>query len=184
MSSHLLQVVELPHVKSPILMDRVPVPYDPNAEQDSEDSGSGPYLITSSKSLLWIERAFPGGFLRVAVRQHNLTELYASLVQAIAQEGQDRDWGNVFPPTVEGVVEAVKYLEYYDLTPVDLLHGSDFDLDLPSDIYFQTHEVPWLEPNSAVLLPTRDFVGTCYVFSKGHMGALVHNPSRGVVVLK
>ena len=173
MNSNLLDLVECPSKHRPLMMDGVPVSAEPEA---------GPFLVTSSKSLLWVDRAFQGGFLRLAVRQTSLDALFASLVEAIIEKGVECEWGNVLPTTKEGVLEGLAYLDYYGLSDPTLLYGDDFDIGIAPDL--SRVPAPWLPPTRAVLIPTRSYVGTAYLFGDGHVGALVHNPSRGVVVFQ
>jgi len=172
MNSNLLTTVHRPFKKRPLMLDGVPVPA-PEA---------GPFLVTSSRSVLWIERAFGEGFLRVAVRKEAKAALYRTIVEEIAHEGVLREWGNVQPPTTEGILEGMKHLYYYDMSDLSLLYGEEFDIGMAPDI----SRIPadWLPPTWAVLVPERTYVGTLYLLGEGFLGAVVHNPSRGVVVLR
>ena len=172
MNPNLLVVV--PHnAKHPLMLDNVPVSSDPDA---------GPFLVTSTKSFLWVERAFDSGFLRVAVRQVGADDLYRAVVEEIAVKGLDRGWANVVPPTQQGVAEGVAHIDYYGLPEPTLLYGEGFDIGLAPDM--ERVPVSWLPPSWGVLVPDREYVGTVYVFGDGFVGAVVHNPSRGVVVIK
>lgn len=173
MNANLLALVTYPSKQRPVMMDGVPVPGGPDA---------GPYLITSSKSLLWVERAFKGGFLRVAVRQQTASSLYLDVIKVIAKEGHERGWGNVHPPTKEGILEGLRHLSYYDVPDAMLLYGEDFDIGMAPDM--SRAPADWLPPDWGVLVPDRSYVGTAYLFGEGYLGAVVHNPSRGVVVLR
>lgn len=173
MNPNLLTLVEMPTKKIPVMLDRIPA---------SEDPDAGPFLITSSKSLMWVERAFRGGFLRVAVRTLSAHDLFRSLVEAVVDEGFGRGWGNVSPSSKEGVLSGLAHLSYYGLSDPVILYGSDFDISIVSDL----PRVPadWLPPTWAVMLPgDRSFVGTAFLFRDGNVGAVVHNASRGIVVL-
>jgi hypothetical protein len=173
MNSSLLSIVDYPSKTRPVMMDKVPVSPDPEA---------GPFLITSTKSLVWIEKAFGGGFLRVAVRQVGAGALFRELVESIAQKGEEREWGNILPPTEVGIKDGIEYLRYFELPNLVLLYGEDFDISIAGDI----DRVPadWLPNSWAVIVPSREYVGTAYLFQDGHVGAVLHNPSRGVVILK
>ena len=63
MNPNLLAVVNHSSGRQPVMLDGVPVPAE-----------SGPFLITSSKALLWVERAFGDGFLRLGVRPTSLDD--------------------------------------------------------------------------------------------------------------
>lgn len=174
MNSNLLTLVDMTKVETaPFMLDKVPVPDDPEA---------GPFLVTSSKDVLWVERAFHGGFLRIAVRQVSLFDVYRQIIGATVDKGLERSWGNVLPATKEGIVEGLAYLSYFDLPDTMLLYGEDFDIGLAPEL----ERVPadWLPPTWGVLVPAREYVGTAYLFGGGNIGALAHNPSRGIVVLR
>jgi hypothetical protein len=172
MNPNLLCVI--PHgTQRPLMLDNVPVSPDPNA---------GPFLITSSRSLLWVERAFESGFLRVAVRQMGAHDLYGDIIAEIAREGVAREWGNIVEPTPAGVAAGLAHIAYYGLPQPTLLYGTSFDIGLAPEM--ERVPVSWLPPSWGILVPDREYVGTVYLFGEGHVGAIVHNPSRGVVVLK
>jgi hypothetical protein len=174
MNPNLLVLVDCKTKHLPVMLDRVPAPEGPDA---------GPFLITSSTSLLWVERAFHGGFLRVAVRESVRDSLFRDIIEEISGRGVEREWGNVLPATEEGLLEGLAHLSYYDLSDPVLLYGADFDIGVAEHVA----RVPadWLPATWAVLIPNdRGFVGTAFTFPGGHVGAIVHNPSRGVVVLR
>jgi hypothetical protein len=171
MNPNLLAVVNHSSGRQPVMLDGVPVPAE-----------SGPFLITSSKALLWVERAFGDGFLRLGVRPTPLDDLFRSMVESVASKGSERGWGNVLPATPDGVLLGLAYLHYYDLPEPTLLYGSDFDISIAADL--TRAPADWLPPTWAVLVPSREYVGTAFVFGNGHVGAVVHNASRGVVVLR
>jgi hypothetical protein len=171
MNSNLLAVVEHPYKRRPLMLDGVPVPRD-----------SGPFLITSTKATMWVERAFGEGFLRLAVREQRRGDLFLDLVTEVAAEGLRRGWGNVYPPTTDGVLEGIKHLHYYDLSDATLLYGSEFDIGVAPDM--PRAPADWLPPSWGVLVPDRAYVGTVYLLGDNFLGAVVHNPSRGIVVLR
>lgn len=174
MNSNLLVLVEVPDTDTiPFMLDRVPVPDDPEA---------GPFLVTSSKDLMWVERAFHGGFLRVAVRPVSLPSVYRRIVEMSADMGVSRSWGNTFPATKEGLVAGLAYLSYFDLPDAMLLYGDDFDIGIAPDL--ERSPAEWLPPTWGVLVPAREYVGTAYLLREGNVGVAAHNPSRGIVVLR
>ena len=173
MNSNLLVVIPLHHKKTPIMLDRVPAPSDPEA---------GPFLISSSRSLIWVARAFEGGFLRLAIRSADTDTIYREIVESVAQEGLDKGWGNVHPPTKEGVLEGMNHLSYYGFSDFTLLYGDEFDISLCLNM--DRAPASWLPSSWAVMVPGREYVGTVYKFDGNKSGVLVHNPSRGIVIIK
>lgn len=171
MNPNLLSVIHHTADRQPVMLDGVPVPPE-----------AGPFLITSSKGLLWVERAFGEGFLRLGVREIPLGDLFRSMVEQIASEGVEREWGNVLPATKDGVVKGLAYLHYYGLSDATLVYGEDFDISLATAI--PRAPADWMPPTWAVLVPGREYVGTAFQFGSAHVGAVVHNASRGIVVLQ
>lgn len=171
MNADFLAVVKHSVEKMPIMLDKVPAPPDPEA---------GPFLITSSKDLIWIDRAFKGGFVRLGIRQSSMGELFYSMVEKILEAGLERGWDNSFPSTKAGVLGALARFRYYDLPMPSLLYGSEFDIGLSPNM--DRFPVDWLPPRWGVLVPDREYVGTAFLLGDS-IGAIVHNPSRGVVIL-
>ena len=175
MNPALTTFVKWPARKGAFMLDQVPAPEDPDA---------GPFLITSSKAVLLVERAFPGGFLRVAVRKTSPEDLFRTLIEAVAQKGMELEWGNVIKdPTHKGVTKAIEHLHYYGFEDLELLHGDKFKptnvVGIPATL------VKWLPKGWGVLVPKdRSYVGTVYDLGEGVVGAVLHNASRGVAILR
>ena len=165
-------VVELPHKTRPLMLDNVPAPSDPDA---------GPFLISSSRGLMWVERAFGGGFLRVAIRRVEPHDLFRSVVREVSREGNNRGWGNTFPATASGVDSAFAHVDYYELPNPMLLHGATWT-EIPEGRL--SRRVEWMPEGWAIVLPDREYVGTVFTLGDGHVGLLCHNPSRGMAILR
>ena len=173
MNSDLLFRVKYPTNRVPLMLDKIPASSDPDA---------GPFLVTSSRDFIWVDRAFQGGFLRVAVREESPGAVFLGLVEAIASEGVKRHWGNTFSASKEGVLQAIARFHYYELPNPTLLYGEDFNIEFAPSV----DRVPaeWLPSGWAVMVPDREYVGTLFEVGDKHVGAVSHNPSRGVVVLR
>ena len=157
------------------MLDQVPASDDPDA---------GPFLITSSKDVMWVERAFPGGFLRVAVRKVSPEGLFRTLIEAVAQKGSELEWGNVVKdPSHKGMTKAIEHLHYYGFEDLELLHSDKFK---PTNVVgIPATPVEWLPEGWGVLVPKdRSYVGTVYDHGDGVVGAVLHNASRGVAILQ
>lgn len=159
----LLQVLRLnDEVKGTPLFAEVPVHED-----------TAPYLVTSNKGPLWIDRSFAGVVRSAVLRtpwKEALGETYLGVVRAVRQQGELAEWGNVFPNTPTGYIGAEAYLRSYGLEKFDLLAHGD--------------ENPWVPEGSAVLVPTdRMYLGFVGVFNTEAYTVVVHNPSRGMAVL-
>jgi hypothetical protein len=140
----------------------------------------GPFLVSSSRDLLWIKNKFPQGVVRAAVRKVPLSFLFRDALLKVARESVARGWDSLHPPTAEGLLEAMAYLAEYDLTPVEILHGSRFERELlPPDV--RATETTWVPADWAVVVPEdRAFVGTAVDFGSGQIALVLHNASRGI----
>lgn len=168
----LTQIVAMDGSRRPLMLE-VPVAVDLD----------GPYLVSSTKDLVWIAKAFPNGTVRTAVRVTLLPDLYRALLERITTLSQEREWGSVQPATEDGAKAVLLHLADYELLDVEVLHGVDFDTSiLPLDI--QTTAATWIPDGWAAVVPVdRTFVGTVFDFGEGNYAALIHNASRGVGVL-
>jgi len=167
----LTQIVVMDGSRTPLMLE---VPVAPDL---------GPYLVTSSKDLMWIGKAFPNGAVRTAVRSITKPSLYRSLLTRIVTRSRKSNWGSVQPPTVDGMRDAINYLADYGLLDIEVQYGEGFDTSvIPDDI--PTHAARWVPPGWAAVLPAdRDFVGTTFEFGEGKYATLIHNAARGVCVL-
>lgn len=168
----LTQIVTMDGSRAPLMME---VPVSPDLD--------GPFLVTSSRDLVWISKVFPNGTLRTAVRQVHRPDLFQAIVERIASLSQEREWGSVHPVSEEGMSRVVHHLADYDLLDVEVLFSEGFDQGLiPEDIPRQ--ETSWVPDGWAVVVPVdRAFVGTTFDFGEGSYACLIHNASRGVGVL-
>jgi len=144
----------------------------------------GPYLVTSSRDFLWVDRAMPGPEIRAAPRKIPLGFLFRDALQLIWAKSLEQEWGNVLPPTKEGLKSALDFLESYEVPGErHLIHGSEFPLvGIPLSI--SAREEAWVPATWAVLLPEdRGYLGTTVDFAGGVKAAAFHNPSRGIVIL-
>lgn len=168
MNPSLLTVVSIPSKskKPPLMMDNIAPP--------SWDCA--PFLITSTRSLMWVDR---GDTLRLGVRNCAPAILFREVVERVVSRGLEEDWGNV----AQSAVEALDYLNFYNLPDPEILYGESFDLGGFDSI--SRVPVGWLPPTWGVLVPSnRDYVGTAYDFGGGNVAALVHNPSRAIVTVR
>lgn len=142
-----------------------------------------PFLVTSTKAVTWIARAV-GGRVRSAIRTVNPNAHFAELVEAVAVKSMEEGWGSVLPLTSEGAKQGVVYLVDHGFTDLTLLTAGDNPaLNPPEQVAVVL--APWLPVGTAVLVPTdREYVGTTLDFGNGFIATVLHNASRGVVVLR
>lgn len=142
-----------------------------------------PFLVTSTKAVTWIARAV-GGRVRSAIRSVTPNAHFAELVAAVATKSTEEGWGSVFPLTPEGVVQGETYLREHGFTELTLL-TSEGTSDLHPSEKVEVVPTSWLPTGMAVLIPTdREYVGITLDFGNGSIATVLHNASRGVVVLR
>lgn len=150
---------------------------------------SAPFLVSTSKGLLWFDEALPSGLIRAAVREVGAPgSLFLEVVRFIEERSLSQEWGNVLPFTFEGVQAGVEYLEHYGLQDFELLVPvlARFDWLNPEQMGdVRIRVTSWLEPGTAVLVPSdRGFVGCLGHLTPKKVVVAVHNASRGVVILR
>lgn len=138
-----------------------------------------PYLVTSSKSVTWVNESYGNGCVRAAVREVGPDVLFREFIEAVAERSVEEGWGNVLPPTLEGLKRAAEHLSYYGFQKVEVLSS---DLTLPPT---QFKRVGWVPSGWGLVVPAdRDFVGTTLDFGKGRVASVIHNAARGIAILK
>ena len=145
---------------------------------------TAPYLVSSTRSVLWVNHLSTQRTLRAAFRK-NVTpdQLFKEVVECVTAEGVRRNWGNVHPLTREGIQACVDHLAYYDFAEVDLLAGLDVDQNLLDQFEHEFRRAAWLPATAVVVVPTdRSFLGFFGHAGEGHSIVVVHNASRGMAV--
>jgi len=186
--SNLLEIVRLRSKASGDKKNKIPVMVD----DISVNPDTAPYLVSSSKGHVWVEKAHPGDVIKAAVR-HGVVpgEIFMSVVEEIAARGLADEWGNVQPFTEAGFSAAVAHLESYDLVEVEVLVPLTGKGRTPRPLWLGTraHDFPvrpcsWLHDGWAVVVPKdRAFVGALGHITSKDIVVIVHNASRGVAIL-
>ena len=134
---------------------------------------TAPFLITSTKSLLWINQSF-NGVVRSAVRSSNWktesNQFQLDVVRSVRDQSLRCKWGNVLPNTPKGISQAEEYLRSYEMPVFELLTHSE--------------TTSWVPDGSALLVPKdRLYLGVVAFITPDAYTVVLHNPSRGMVVL-
>ena len=140
-----------------------------------------PYLVSSTRSVLWVDHASKSNMIRAAVRKRQ--GLQKEMIAAVADAGTRSEWGNVHPLTDEGLQACVDHLIYYELESIEVLVNPDTDLE-GLDFGERTPiEAPWMPQDAVVFVPAdRSFVGMMGTMGQHKALALIHNASRGIAV--
>ena len=143
----------------------------------------GPFLVSgSARPFLWV-RKFPNGIVRAHPRKVPWAFLFRGAVEEIARKASEEGWGNVHPPTAEGVEEAFGRLREYEIPePFEFLYGTGLPEDLLPE---KAEEVSWVPKGWALVAPMdRAFLGTTLDMLGDRRALVIHNASRGVSVLR
>lgn len=174
---------------------------------------TGPYLVSSSSSVLWVTELHPNSTVKAAVREVSLGDFFREVVEAVAVMGRQQEWGNVHPLTLEGLQAAIEHVSYYDLAPLELLiprahqagsadQPSDEDAEnqskaslvalMPPGLRPLIEEVglpfrpsSWVPDGMIVVVPKdRTFVGVVNQVTPKKIAGVVHNAARGIGVVQ
>lgn len=148
---------------------------------------SAPYLVTTTRSLLWHPKDF-NGKVRAAMRSDSLEAIYSEVVKEICATSIEAGWGSVFPYSLEGLADALDYVRGYGIDEVEIL-AAEGNLDgLLSGLTkwdgVDIVRVDYLPHRTVVVVPKdRDYLGVLMVLGTlDRRLALVHNASRGMAV--
>lgn len=149
------------------------------------DPKSAPFLVSAREGapfpLVWVHKANNREKIRACPRK-DLT-LRAKIIEEVVRAGEEKEVGNVHPLTAEGVQAAMAYLKSYSFDDVEALVASDV-----KETYLEgvnTYVKEWVPSGHLVLVPAdRSYVGDMGQMSTGHVVVVVHNPLRGIAVVK
>lgn len=159
----------------------------PLAAELPVDPQTAPYLVTTTKSLLWHPTDF-NGKVRAALRTDKLDFLYAEIIKEVCTTSIEAGWGSVFSYDLHGLDQAIAYVHSYGMADVDIL-APDTALDgllgnMTTYMGKQIVRVGYLPARTVVVVPKdRDYLGI--VMQLGDLDRrllLVHNPARGMAV--
>ena len=176
--SHLLHIVKFNKVKPSI---------KPLAFEFSASNEATPFLVSSSKSLLWINEA-PANVVRAAVRtKTRVQNFYSEVIQEVEDVGRSCNWGNVHPFTKQGILQAVSHVQFYEVGEVEcLVHPNTKEklskVLVGSDLAYSL--CSWLSEGCVVIVPKdRAFLGFVGIMSAGFV-SVIQNPSRGMAIVR
>lgn len=187
--SNLLQVVKIriPKDKSIPVMAEFPV----NPE-------CAPFLVSSSKGLIWVDVAHPGDVVKAAPRQGvTPAVLFAEVVDAVQARGLELQWGNVHPLNENGVRAAIQHVKSFDLGELEALvprvreeKDEQEKFTRPDWLTTDNFGLPfrpssWVADDCVVIVPKdREFVGMVGRVGHGAFVVVIHNASRGIAVAR
>ena len=179
--SDLLQTLELPINNG---SNRLPL-----AMEFRVDPIAAPFLVSSTRALVWVPEAF-GDVVRAAVRRNvrKNGEFYREVVAEIASQGTTSQWGNVFPYSLKGIGAAIQYLKSFEIEELELLIRAKSKMADRLRETFKDQkvtEVQWLPGSHVVVVPTdKELLGFVSRIGSSSIISVVHNPSRGMAIAK
>jgi len=140
-----------------------------------------PFLVSSTRAVLWVEKSGSSDNIRAAVRARR--GLYAELVGAVVEMSIRADWGNTQPLTTAGIKSCADHLKFYGLEKIEALVAEDTDVSKVDFKKIHVVKAKWVPLDAVVLVPVdRGFVGTLGTLGTHKAVALIHNASRGMAV--
>ena len=169
--SHLLKLVKFDKVKPSI---------QPLAFEFQANKEATPFLVSTSKSLLWITDA-PTNVVRAAVRpKTKIQDFYLEVLQEVKEVGQECSWGNSFSFSKEGVLSATAYVKSYGVGEVVCLLSSPTRASVAflQGTGLEFSICNWL-PQGFIAIAPKDtsFLGFVGVMNTGFV-SVIQNPSR------
>jgi len=158
-----------PQEKAPLVISDIPVP-----------QGTGPYLITTTRKLLWLGDSSKSSTLQVGVRKR--LGLEEALINSVIEESRKLQWGSIYSLTLDGISKAQSYVTYHTDSPVETI-CSPATYELKKEAFSKLNIVreEWVPEGSVIVVPEdRSLLGTVWEFTGGLAGAVVHNARRGV----
>jgi hypothetical protein len=138
-----------------------------------------PFLVSSTRSVVWVEQAGSQDQVRAAVRARRGME--SELIVAIAEMGARAEWGNVQPLTTAGIKACCNHLKFYGLEQVECLVAPDTNIEAIDFKDLNVIQASWVPFDAVVVVPVdRGFVGTLGTLGQHKALALIHNASRGI----
>lgn len=188
--SNLLQVVRFKPQES-TKKGNVPIILEFEVHPDT-----APYLVTSSSGLIWVEEPHPGNILKAAIQEISSPgHLFWAMALSVILRGKRDEWGNVHPFSENGVLDAVKHLEDYDLTDIEILVPRVREDKNENGVYkrpswlhpdilgYPLRPTSWVPDDCAIVVPrNRDYVGMMTHITLKKVAAATHNPSRSIAV--
>lgn len=177
MAKDMLEVVRLDAVAArAVRANKIPqmMEFPVNAEL-------GPFLVSSTRSVLWVNKVSRDSRVRAAVRERRGLE--QEILASIIDMGTRAQWGNVHPLSSEGVAECVAHLQSYDFEEIECLSSASTTLDgvALGDVALEI--VDWMPVDCLLFVPVdRRYVGTMALVSESQAMCVIHNASRGVAV--
>jgi hypothetical protein len=176
-NANLLEVVNFDDTVKNTRQGRV----QPQMMEFQVNSELAPFLVSSTRAVLWVESAGSSDNVRAAIRARRGLE--TELLAAVVEMSERCSWGNTQPLSTMGIKNCVDHLQFYGLEQVEVLVAKDTDVTGIDFKKLRVVEANWVPVDAAVVVPVdRGFVGTLGTVGQHKALALIHNASRGLAV--
>lgn len=137
-----------------------------------------PYLVSTSKGYLWVDRASKTGQVRAQPVSWGDEKASKDAISMILERAQSEDWGAVFPASPEGLQEISSAMRFFHPAEVQVFRGMDTP-DLLSGI----PQVSWVPEGILVFVPKhRGWLATAYDIH-GQSAYVIDNAAAGIAFL-
>ena len=155
------------------------------------DPQTAPYLVSSSKGVLWIDEPFKGDppFIKAAVRKGVTPgDIFQAASKAIFEKATEMQWGSAQPFTEVGLTAAIDHVASYSVGSLNILVSGKPILEgrtLPSwlrdrELGENLRSADWVPENCAIVIPSdRSFLGMLVHLTPLTTVMAIHNASRG-----
>jgi len=146
---------------------------------------TSPFLITSSRSLMWIEHETDR--VRMAVRDVPVEALSQEILIAIEEKSEAESWETIFPKTKEGILEAINWVgaNTPGLKPTVFSSLEGVDQSFLQSFSGEVIPHPGVPSGRLVALPMGgEFIGSIIDLGKGKKAALFYNLQYGVAIIR
>lgn len=144
---------------------------------------SAPFLVSKTRGLLWLDVAHRKQIRAAVVPGAPSDDLFLRIVREVQSRGVERQWGNSFPNTPEGLTDALGYLRYYEQDELDLLTSDTEFEPQPGWEAVTVCQAPWVPKGCAVVVPQdRQYLGMVGLFKDAHT-VVLNNPTRGMAIV-
>lgn len=144
-----------------------------------------PFLVSSTRSVVWIEELSYEGFLRAASR--TIEGLQEEIVVAIAERSLEEGWGNVYSLSEASLSKCVMALKKAGVEEWEIMASPSVvevvKAWMPSQ-EDQIHPVQWMPHKTLVVVPKdRSLLGTYGTFGDNIVVSVVHSARHGIGIL-
>lgn len=141
---------------------------------------NSPYLVSSTKDLIWIDTTRTKSRLRSAWRViEDFDVFYAQVVSKIYDHAKKNLWGNINDFSEEGLNKGFDYLRSYEFTDLEVFTSTEASF-LKESEKIKITKVSYLPNNFFLITPQdKEFTGILMSNLREQHNLIVHNAARG-----